>query len=66
MSAKLDYSKIEDVKIDGVNTNDYPDFCDAYISAASYEGRELNEDELCDLNQDTQFVYEKVWEHLYG
>jgi hypothetical protein len=33
----LDYNKVHDIEIDGVDTNDYPDFCDAYISSATIE-----------------------------
>ncbi len=31
----LDYSQIEDVEVDGIDTRDYPDFCDAFIAAAT-------------------------------
>jgi len=30
----MDYSKITEIEIDGVDTSDYPDFVDAYISYA--------------------------------
>jgi hypothetical protein len=36
---KLDYTKIEDVEVDGIDTSDYPDFSDAYIAAATYKNR---------------------------
>jgi hypothetical protein len=61
----LDYSKIEDIEIDGINTRDYPDFCDAYISSATYKGREMTESELDRLNEDSDFVYEQVLERIY-
>ncbi len=38
----LDYTKIEDVEVDGIDTSDYPDFCDAYIAAATYRGRQTD------------------------
>ena len=28
-----DYSTIEDVEVDGIDTRDYPDFSNAYISS---------------------------------
>ena len=43
---KLDYSKIEDVYVAGINYRDAPDFCDAYIESAWYDGREMTDEEL--------------------
>ena len=51
---KLDINEVEDLAVDGVDTRDYPDFCDAYF----YEGwhikdnRALTEDELIQLGED--------------
>lgn len=62
---KLDYSKIEDVQLDGINHRDYPDYVDAYIASASYDGREMTDAELDKLNDDRDYVYECVMERLY-
>lgn len=62
---KLDYTKISEVEVDGIDTSDAHDFCDAFICAASYEGREMTEEELDILNQDSQYVYECVIDRLY-
>ena len=62
---KLDYSKISNVSVDGINTQDYPDFVDAYIESADYGDREMTEKELDVLNEDFDFVYEKVQEQLF-
>lgn len=67
---KLDYSKICDIELDGIDTRDYPDFCDAFIASANYEYapgefRELTEDELQALNEDFGYVYDLVWNHLF-
>ena len=59
----LDYSKIKDIEIDGIDSRDYPDFCDAYISSATYEGRELTLDELDNLDDD--FVYNQVIDYIF-
>lgn len=59
---RLDYSKIEDVEVSGIDYADYPDFCDAYIESATYKGREMNERELEKLNDDRDFVYERTLE----
>jgi hypothetical protein len=61
----LNYSKIEDIELDGIDTRDYPDFCDAYIASATYKGREMTEQELERLNDDRGFVYECVLERLF-
>lgn len=61
----LDYSQIEDVKLDGIHTWDAPDFCDAFVCSATYKGRDMTEAELERLNEDNDYVYEAVQEHLY-
>lgn len=61
----LDYSLIEDVEVAGIDTKDCPDFVDAYIESASYDGREMTEEELEVLNADSSYVYEAVQNHLY-
>ena len=64
-SIKLDYSKISNVFVDGIDMEDYGDFCDAYIESADYDGREMTEDELEVLNEDSQFINEAVFAQLY-
>jgi hypothetical protein len=63
--SKIDTSKVEDIEIDGIDTRDYPDFCDAFILEATYKGREMTDEELEALNEDSDFVYEQVMESLY-
>lgn len=65
MVKKLDYSKITDVDVDGINMRDAPDFVDAFISSAYYDGREMTEEELEILNEDSQFIYEEVINRIY-
>ncbi len=62
---KLDYTQIENIEVDGIDTRDYPDFCDAYIAAATYQGRDMTEEELETLNDDGEFVYNAVQDRLY-
>lgn len=61
----LDYSKIEDVQVTKIDTRDYPDFCDAFIETATYQGRDMSEDELKVLNEDSEFIYNAVIERLF-
>ena len=67
---QLDYSKIHDIEVDGIDTRDYPDFCDAYIASATIENedgtfRDATDSELDEMNEDSDFVYEQVENYLY-
>ena len=62
---KLDYSKIDNVEVDGIDTKDAPDFCDAYIVSADYDGRPMTDEEIDLLNDDGDFVYNAVLKWLY-
>lgn len=44
---------------------DAPDFVDAYISYATRNGVPLTDEELDELNEDSQFVYECVINRIY-
>jgi hypothetical protein len=61
----IDYTKISDVEIDGIDTADYPDFCDAYIVSGLYDGEEMSEEMLDELNEDRDFVHEAVFEKIF-
>lgn len=61
---KLDYSKISNVEVAGIDYGDYPDFCDAYIMSAMYGEREMTEQELEVLSNDSTFVNEAVFAQI--
>ena len=61
----LDISKISGVEVEGIDMSDCPDFCDSYISSATYEGRDLTEEELDKLNENRDFVYEQTVKWIY-
>lgn len=61
----MDYSKINNIEIDGIDPRDYPDFCDAYIASADYNGVEMTDDQLDELNNDSYFVYECVMNKIF-
>ena len=45
--------KITDYQIEGIDSQDYPDFCDAYLSYAEDEnGNELTDKELEDWQEE--------------
>ena len=66
----LDYKRLADIEVDGIDTRDYPDFCDAYICGGSYQNldgtyRDLTDAEIDQLNDDGDFVYSQVESKLY-
>ncbi len=61
----LDYSLIENIEFDGIDHRDYPDYCDAYITSADYDGREMTDEELDMINDDASFVYDSLMSYLH-
>jgi hypothetical protein len=45
---------------------DYPDFSDAYISYAEYDGEPMTDEQLEELNQDGSFVYDAIQRRLFA
>lgn len=62
---KLDYTLIADVVVDHIDPKDAPDFSDAFISSATYDGREMTDDELELVNEDSAYVHQKTIDQLY-
>ena len=54
--------RYDSITIEGIDTSDYPDFCDAYISSAEWEdGTELTEEELEEFAEaNTSIPNEKI------
>lgn len=67
MMAEIKHFKenVYDIEFDGIDHKDYPDYCDAYISKAMILDRECDQTEIDILNDDREFVYEKLMLHLY-
>lgn len=61
----MNYKLITNVEVDGIDHSDYPDFCDAYIASADYDGQPMTEEQLEEINDDRDFVYECVQTHLF-
>jgi hypothetical protein len=61
----IDTKKVECIEVGGIDTSDYPDFCDAYISYAEYDGVEMTQEQLNEINDDYDFVYDCVLNHLF-
>lgn len=60
----LDYSKLDDLELE-FNTDDFPDFADSFITRGTYEGRELTSDEVDELNENSDFVYNLVLDRIF-
>ena len=57
--------EVEDIEVDNVDGSDYPDFADAYISAATVNGEEVTEEQLDTLNDDSDFLYDCVNNQIF-
>jgi hypothetical protein len=62
----IDFKLIDNVVVDGIDYSDYPDFCDAYIAEADYNGEPMSDEMIEVLNYDyTDFVLEQVYSRLF-
>lgn len=60
----MDYKLIDDIEVDGIDYSDYPDFCDAFIVGANYDGKQMTDEQIDLLNDDLDFVHECVQGYL--
>jgi hypothetical protein len=64
----LNGRKVVDAEVDGIDSSDYPDFCDAYFSSAYYDdtGEQLSDQDLEKL-QDLfpEVLWEKCFDRLH-
>lgn len=60
----MDYKLIDNIEMDGIDIADYPDFCDAFIASADYDGVPMTGAQLDEINADSHFVYECVQRFL--
>jgi len=56
----MNYKKIDNIEIDEIDPRDYPNFCDAFITSADYDGKPMTDEQLNEINNDSNFVYECV------
>jgi len=61
----LDTELIDNIEVDGIDTADYPDFADAYIASADYDGTPMTEQQLDEVNSMYDFVHECVYNELF-
>lgn len=61
----MNYDLISNIEVDGIDTRDYPDFCDAYIVYAEYDGEAMSDEQIDILNEDSNFVHDCVYDQLF-
>jgi hypothetical protein len=62
---KIDTKKVSNVVVDNIDFKDYPDFCDAYIVSADYDGVPMTDEQIEEINQNSEFVNESVFAQIY-
>jgi hypothetical protein len=63
---EINTKKIDNIEFDGIDMDDYPDFCDAFVVSADMNGWPMNSEELDDLNENyREFIYEKLIDKLF-
>ena len=61
----FNFKLFDNVVLSGINYLDYPDYSDAFIESADYDGKEMTDKQLDDLNEDYELVHELVWDNLH-
>lgn len=62
----IDLDLIDNIEFQGIDTADYPDFSDASILSADYDGREMTTEEIEWVNDNCQeYIHEQVLNHLF-
>ena len=60
----MNYELIDNIEIDGIDTKDYPDFCDAYIISADYKGKPMTEKRVDEINDNGDFQHEGIMNEI--
>lgn len=61
----MDLQNVSNLEFDGIDHKDYPDYSDAYIASADYEGQPMTDEQLDELNDNRDFVYECLMDYLF-
>lgn len=59
----MELTKVDNIIFEDIDPGDAPDYCDAFIASADYNGVPMSESEIDELDSD--FVHEKLMENLY-
>lgn len=60
----MEPTKINNIEFSGVDHNDRPDYSDAFIMDADYDGHPMTPEQLEEVNNNHDFVHEKLIESL--
>ena len=60
----IDFSKVKVLNVDGIDMQDYPKFCDAYIDEALIDGVRASDEELDVINENYSFLEEAICNHI--
>lgn len=61
----MDITKIDNIEFEGIDYKDAPDFCDAFIASADYNGKEMTDEQLNTINDNSDFVHEELYNYLH-
>jgi hypothetical protein len=61
----MNYELIDNIKVEGIDIKDYPDFCDAFIASAYYNNIPMTDEQLEELNLDKDYVYKCLENQLF-
>jgi hypothetical protein len=64
-TGEINLKNIDNIKFDQIDYSDAPEFTDAYIISADHNGVPLTEIQLDDLNENRDFVHQKLIDYLY-
>ena len=66
MKTLVDLVDTSTLVVDGLDTGDYPDFCDAYFSEGFYlDGTELPDYVLETLTEDKELLHQIIIDHIF-
>ena len=60
----LDYKLISNVSLEDIDYNDAPDFCDAFVESADYNGEPMTIEMLNFINEDADLIHGLVIDYL--
>ena len=53
----MSYTKYDNIEIEDIDPRDHPDYCDAFIASADYNGVSLTDEQLDELNEDSELIH---------
>lgn len=62
---ELDIKRVTNTVVDNIDFKDYPDFCDASIVSADYDGEPMTDEQIEAINENSEFVNERVFAQIY-